>query len=107
MKLLLLIVPISVFLVACEQSDIRTQAANVIYNGCIRNGEAKKWCQCLKLDLQTGFSDGVAYSVVNNRPNSLFNLELQGARLRCQCRLYPEKMAAYGLPCNNIKQLKL
>ncbi len=105
MKRLLFILPISLFLFACEQSDIRTHAANIIYQNCIKNGENPTWCRCLQEDLKTGFSEQSAVYITKGQMSQLSNMEISGARLRCQCRINPNRLAAYGLPCNGVKPL--
>lgn len=102
----IIILGISVLLVACEQADIRTQAANIVYKNCIKNGEDPTWCRCLREDLKTGFSEEVAYYAVKGQRHPWGSLEIDGARVRCQCRINPSRLAAHGLPCHGVKPLK-
>ena len=92
-------------LTACDQTDPRIQAANIVYKNCIRNGEDQTWCRCLREDLKTGFSEEVAYYAIKGQQHPLGNMEINGARLRCQCRINPGRLAAYGLPCTGVKPL--
>ena len=105
MKHLFFISLMSFFLFACEQSDIRTQAANTIYKHCIESGEVPMWCRCLREDLKTGLSEEAAQYIIKGKISQLEQMEISGARLRCQCRINPSRLAAYGLSCNGVKAL--
>lgn len=95
-------------LTACEQQDIQIQAANVIYNNCIENGEAKQWCRCLRADLvdaKKAFTEEMAHYVVNGRDHPFLGTTLLGARIRCECRMFPKNMAMRGLSCAGVKPI--
>ena len=106
MTKILFLLPVFLLLYACDSTDPRIQAANIIYKNCVRNGEDLTWCKCLREDLKIGFSEEVAYYVINGKQHPLGNIEINGARLRCQCRINPGRLAAYGLPCTGVKPLK-
>ena len=94
---------------ACEQTDTRTQAANIIYNNCIENGENEQWCRCLRadlIDMTKAFTEEIATSLVNGRQHPWLRTAIMGARLRCQCRMLPRRVEAYGLSCAGVKPLK-
>ncbi len=94
---------------ACEQTDTRTQAANIIYNNCINSGADKQWCRCLRADLiayENSFTEEIANYTINKRQHPYLGHVLTGARLRCQCRISPHRMAAHGLTCAGVKQVK-
>lgn len=96
-------------LLACEQTDVRHQAANVMYNRCIESGEDRQWCRCLRADLidsKNQFTEQMANYIVQGYQHPWLSMAITGARLRCECRINPMRMAARGLPCNGIKQLK-
>lgn len=100
--LLLMVIPIA----ACEKSDVRINAANIVYNNCIATGENPQWCRCLREDLKTGFSEDAALFVVKGYQHIYVNLEIQSARIRCGCRIQPHLFAKYGLDCSPVKPLK-
>jgi len=95
-------------LAACERQDIRTQAANIVYNNCIESGEDKQWCRCLRADLieyKNAFTEEIAYYVVNGRSHPFLGTTLLGARIRCECRIFPRNMAMRGISCAGVKEI--
>lgn len=106
MKYICLLTSISLLLIACEEIDPRIHAANFAYKVCIESGEPQIWCKCMREDLKTGFSKEVAYNLIAGKQHPRESLEIDGARLRCGCRLTPGRFAAYGLPCTGVKTLK-
>lgn len=105
MKKVLFLLSICLSLIACEQYDVRTEAANIIYANCINNGENPRWCSCLRADLRTGFSKETASLLVKGYQHMYINLEVNAARIRCGCRMQPASFAAYGLDCSGVKKL--
>ncbi len=94
---------------ACEQTDTRTQAANIIYNNCINSGADKQWCRCLRADLidsEKAFTEEIAFYIVNGRQHPWLGPTILGARVRCECRMFPHHVAAHGLSCNGVKPIK-
>ncbi len=109
MKKFLLLLVFLPALGACEQTDTRTQAANIIYNNCINGGEGEQWCRCLRADLidsEKAFTEEIAHFIINGRQHPWLGQTIMGARLRCQCRISPHRMAAHGLSCAGVKQIK-
>lgn len=109
MKNLCVLLVLSFALVACERTDTRTQAANIIYNNCIENGESEQWCRCLRADLiayENSFTEEIAHSIANGRQHPWLETVITGARLRCQCRMFPRRVEAYGLSCAGVKTIK-
>jgi len=95
-------------LCACEKTDDRTRAANIIYQACISDGQGKEWCRCLRADLIDStkqFTEEMAYYVINGRQHPWLSTAITGARIRCECRMYPRRMAARGLSCANVKPI--
>jgi len=96
-------------LVACERQDIRTQAANIVYNNCIESGEDKQWCRCLRADLIDStkqFTEEMADYTLQGRQHPWLSTAITGARIRCKCRTNPQHMAARGLSCDGVKPIK-
>lgn len=96
-------------MVACERTDTRTQAANIIYNNCIESGEGEQWCRCLRADLvdtTKAFTEEIAHYTVKGRQHPWLGTAITGARLRCQCRMFPRRVEAYGLSCAGVKPIK-
>ena len=96
-------------LTACERTDVRTQAANIIYNNCIQNGEDRQWCRCLRADLidtTKAFTEEMADYIVNGRQHPWFSPTILGAQIRCECRMYPRHVMTYGLSCDGVKPIK-
>ena len=94
---------------SCEQVDTRTQAANIIYNACIKSGESTQWCRCLRADLldaKKAVPKEIASYVVNGRQHPWLGQTILGARLRCECRIHPLKVADHGFSCASVKPIK-
>lgn len=94
---------------ACEQTDTRTQAANIIYNQCVQSGENARWCRCLRADLiayEEAFNQEIASYIVNGHQHPFINMAIAGARIRCECRMFPRNMEAHGLSCAGLKPIK-
>lgn len=109
MKNLCILLVLSLALVACERTDTRAQAANIIYNNCIKNGENKQWCRCLRADLidaQKAFTEEITHYIVNGRQHPWLAMTITGARMRCECRMFPRRVEAYGLSCAGVKSVK-
>ena len=109
MKNLCILLVLSFALVACERTDTRTQAANIIYNNCIKNGESEQWCSCLRADLidaTKAFTEEIAHYTVNGRQHPWLAMTITGARMRGECRMFPRRVEAYGLPCAGVKPIK-
>ncbi len=91
-------------LCGCEK-DTKTKALDILYNECLTSGDAdEKWCRCIKADLKRKINDEMAYAVVQRRQHYLLPTTMFSARVICQCRLYPEEMAAHGIPCKEMNK---
>lgn len=109
MKNLFILSAFVLALCACEQTDIRTQAANIIYNNCTKSGENNQWCRCLRADLidsEKAFTEEIASYIVNGRKHPWLGPTILGARVRCECRMFPRRMATRGLSCAGVKPIK-
>ncbi len=94
---------------ACERTDVRVQAADILYNNCIKNGADIQWCRCLRADLidaTKAFTEEMAEYIVNGRQHPWLNPTLLGARIRCECRMHPRYVASYGLSCDGVNPIK-
>lgn len=109
MKDLFILSTVVLALCACEPTDTRTKAANIIYNNCIKSGESNQWCRCIRADLidaKQAFTEEIAYYIVNGRQHPWLGMTLLGARVRCECRMFPRNVEARGLSCKAVKQIK-
>lgn len=108
MKKLLTLIICSIAIVACEKQDACTQAIKAIYNNCIESGQHEKWCRCIRADLINSpnlFTEEMAVLLLQGREHPLLNTAFLGAKVRCECRINPQRVAKYGLSCANVKQI--
>lgn len=95
-------------LTACEVTDTRTRAANIIYNNCIQSGESTDWCRCIRADLidsEKAFTQEMANFTLKGYQHPWLAVTLTGARIRCDCRMFPQRVVTHGLSCTGVKPI--
>lgn len=106
MKNLLLIFFALLSLTACEQSKLQQKAADIAFANCIKDNGGAQFCKCLKADLKEYMSEDDAYRIIYGVEDFSINMLVLGARMRCMCRINPDRVKAHGMSCDDVKPIK-
>lgn len=79
------------------------KAIRVLKKICLSEGSGSRFCNCMEAELlDIGLNesdiDAILDGYLPSHPK--FNISIMGARLRCMCNVYPEKVEMYGFSCD-------
>ena len=81
-------------------------AGELAYTMCRQDGTGTTFCRCMQAEMEQNLKNEImAADFIQGRHTQDLQLFVMGARLRCECRVNPERVASYGLPCDDLPPL--